>query len=83
MTYDYGVYFYNHGMVRKCFLKCQILYQLDFFTDAAGKIGYGVYFQGAWFCHQWEEEQLTFFMTTKELYPIAISASVLGSFVGW
>ena len=51
---------------------------MHFFTDAAGTIGYGGYFQGAWFCKQWEEVQLSYCMTSKELYPIAVAVSLWG-----
>ena len=52
---------------------------MHFFTDAAGTIGYGGYFQGAWFCKQWEEVQLSYCMTSKELNHIALAAALWGT----
>ena len=50
-----GKSFFAHGMGESFFLSNQVTHSLDldFFTDAAGKIEYGGYFQGAWFYHNW------------------------------
>ena len=49
-----------------------------FFTDAAGAVGYGGFFQGKWFSVAWTTEQLAWDIVAKELYPIVVAAQVWG-----
>lgn len=58
----------------------------DLYTDSSGKVGFGAYFQGQWFCSSWAaskpmldnmEEDTS--MSFKELVPIVIAAMLWGS----
>ena len=47
-------------------------------TDAAGKLGFGAFFQGEWFSAPWLPAQIALGMAYKELYPIIIACYVWG-----
>ena len=51
----------------------------ELFTDAAGTIGYGAFFQNQWINGRWSPEQSKLSLTWKELFPIALSCRVWGS----
>ena len=57
--------------------------ELEIYTDAAGSVGYGGYFQGHWFNGVWTKEQQLdpkhgISIAYQELYPIVLSALVWG-----
>ena len=57
--------------------------ELDLYTDAAGSIGYGGYFNGRWFSEQWPTELHTLAgsrmsIALMELFPIITAAVVWG-----
>ena len=52
---------------------------LEFYTDAAGTLGYGAYFQGSWFSAPWEEHQLQFSMSAMGTVPYCCFFFCLGS----
>ena len=67
------------------FLEDQLTSAPDFeiYTDAAGSVGYGGYFQGHWFNGVWTKEQQLdpkreIFIAYQELYPIILSALLWG-----
>ena len=56
---------------------------LEIYTNAAGSVGYGGYYQGHWFNGAWTKEQQLdpkhgISIAYQELYPIVLSASVWG-----
>ena len=53
---------------------------LQLFTDAAGRIGYGAYFQGHWVQEKWSEDILkaNLFIAFLELYPIVAAVTLWG-----
>ena len=67
------------------FLEDQLTAAPDFqlFTNATGALGYGVYFQGHWFCGAWTEEQKlggtdNNHIAYQELFPITLAALIWG-----
>ena len=52
---------------------------LELYTDSAGAIGFGAYYQGRWFQGRWTTAQLPLSITYKELFPIAMACHVWGS----
>ena len=52
---------------------------LELFTDAAGTLGYGAYFRGAWFHYAWQPHQLEHSIQWKELFAIVAAALTWGS----
>ena len=67
------------------FLEDQLTSAPDFeiYTDAAGSVGYGGYFQGHWFNGVWTKEQQLdpkrrISIAYQELYPIVLSALLWG-----
>ena len=67
------------------FLEDQLTAAPDFqlFTDAAGAVGYGAYFQGHWFCGAWTEEQKlggidNNHIAYQKLFPITLAALIWG-----
>ena len=74
------------GWNRKSFvLEDQLTSAPDFeiYTDAAGSVGYGGYFQGHWFHGVWTKEQqldpkCRISIAYQELYPIGLSALLWG-----
>lgn len=60
---------------------------MELFTDASSKIGFGGYFNGKWFCSPWPDElqgpsESKFSMAFLELYPIVVSAILWGHMWG-
>ena len=51
---------------------------LHLYTDAAGSVGYGAYYNGSWFCGTWTAEQQHCCIQYMELYPIALACSTWG-----
>lgn len=53
---------------------------LDLYTDAAGSIGFGAYFQGHWSCGVWPAhwQQQGPDITFKELFPIVLALHLWG-----
>ncbi|KAM4771039.1 LOW QUALITY PROTEIN: uncharacterized protein WCC33_002845 [Rhinophrynus dorsalis] len=51
--------------------------ELQLFTDAAGAVGFGAYFEGSWYAQQWPEHWaqsgLTRNMVFLELFPIVVA----------
>jgi len=52
---------------------------VQFYTDAAGAVGFGAFFQGHWTCGEWppglaESDDITF----KELFPIVVAVLLWG-----
>jgi hypothetical protein len=45
----------------------------ELYTDAAGSLGCGAYFQGAWFHYDWQPHQLAHSIQWKELFAIALT----------
>ena len=43
------------------------------FTDAAGSIGFGAFFQGHWIAQRWLQARTPRSLTWKELFPIAVA----------
>ena len=54
-------------------------HQLQLFTDAAGTLGYGAYWNGAWFSKAWPPHLLQKPIEWKELYAIVMAAETWGS----
>ena len=52
--------------------------QLDLFTDAAGSIGFGAYFNGHWTNGQWPKTLQNENITFKELFPIVLALFLWG-----
>ena len=52
---------------------------VELFTDSAGTIGFGAFFQGSWFNGRWSPAQLSHSIQWKEFYPIVMAALVWGS----
>ncbi|XP_041435508.1 uncharacterized protein LOC121399294 isoform X1 [Xenopus laevis] len=56
--------------------------ELDLFTDAAGSLGFGAYFKGAWCAAPWPESWasagLTANLTLLELFPIVVAVEAWG-----
>lgn len=56
---------------------------LDLFTDAAGSVGYGVYWHGHWSAggwpRSWIDSGLTANITLLEIFPVLISLELWGS----
>ena len=57
--------------------------QLELFTDASGKIGYGGFFQNSWFQGRWDHDKLnrldkSVSISYQELYPIVVAAILWG-----
>ena len=75
------VSFLNNWNGRSFFLSKQVTSSadLDFATDASGSIGYGSFFDGAWFAAKWATHQRLWSMATKELFPIMVSTMLWGS----
>ena len=56
---------------------------MNLYTDASGTIGYGGFFQGAWFCGSWSQSFLCnlsekISIAFQELYPIVVAAILWG-----
>ena len=51
---------------------------LYLYTDSAGPIGYGAYYDSEWFNSRWSPDQATHSNQYKELYPIVLAALVWG-----
>ena len=51
---------------------------IHLFTDSAGDIGYGAFYQGQWFNGQWSNVQMPHSIQYKELYPIVMAALTWG-----
>ena len=53
---------------------------LEFFTDASGAIGFGIYFQKNWIAQTWPNDMITSRrnITFLELYPIALAVYIWG-----
>ena len=51
---------------------------MQLFTDAAGAIGYGAYWDGHWFCGTWPPHLIVHPIIWKELFPIYIACSIWG-----
>ena len=51
---------------------------LHLFTDAAGSVGHGAYFNGRWFNGLWTADQRRCCITYMELLPIALACSTWG-----
>ena len=47
-------------------------------SDASGKKGFGVYYNGAWFAKVWLEAQQPLGMAYRELFPIVIACHIWG-----
>ncbi len=47
-------------------------------SDASGKKGFGVYYNGVWFAKVWLEAQQPLGMAYKELFPIVIACHIWG-----
>ncbi|KAM3929167.1 uncharacterized protein RB166_006956 [Leptodactylus fuscus] len=56
----------------------------ELYTDAAGSVGFGAYFQGSWctggWLEDWKEAGLVRNLALLELFPILVSVLVWGSF---
>lgn len=52
---------------------------LDLYTDAAGSLGFGAYFQGHWAHGSWPSHLLAMEITFKELVPIVLSLHLWGA----
>ena len=52
---------------------------LHIFTDASSTLGYGAYWNGAWFSHQWPEHLQHHSIEWKELYAIVMACEAWGS----
>lgn len=50
------------------------------YTDAAGSIGYGAYYDGRWFNGSWPSELRSFSIVWKELFPIFLACTIWGQF---
>ena len=50
----------------------------ELYTDAAGTLGCGAYFRGAWFHYDWQPHQLTQSIQWKELFAILAAALTWG-----
>ena len=51
---------------------------LEFFTDAAGSLGYGAVFKTHWFNGCWPDSMSKFNITWKELFPIVLALEIWG-----
>ena len=51
---------------------------LQLYTDSAGSVGYGAYFQGHWFNGKWCTGDMSKSIQWKELYPIVLAAATWG-----
>ena len=51
---------------------------LQLYTDSAGSVGYGAYFQGHWFNGKWCTGDMSKSIQWKELYPIVLAAVTWG-----
>ena len=50
----------------------------ELFTDAAGTLGCGAFFQGAWFHYSWQDHQLNHSIQWKELFAMLAAAMTWG-----
>ena len=50
----------------------------DLYTDASSKIGFGIYFQGAWIAEVWPESLPYRSIQWKELFPIYVATVIWG-----
>jgi len=53
--------------------------RLEFYTDAAGSVGYGAYFAGQWFSGFWPAGTAGFSIAVLELFPIVLGIQVWGA----
>ena len=53
---------------------------LQLFTDAAGSIGFGIYFQGHWVQHRWPDRFKTYSIAFLELFPVFVACNLWGKF---
>ena len=53
-------------------------HRLQLFTDASSKIGFGAYWNGAWFSHTWPEQLYSNSIEWKELYAIVMAGGKIG-----
>ena len=51
---------------------------LEFSTDAAGKLGYGGLFRHEWFSVPWTRAQRSWSIEVQELYPIVMASQIWG-----
>lgn len=51
---------------------------LEFYTDAAGSLGFGAVFRTHWFYGPWPKDMEKFNITWKELFPIVLALEVWG-----
>ena len=52
---------------------------IELYTDAAGTLGCGGYYRGAWFHYNWQPHQLGHSIQWKELFAIVAAALTWGS----
>ena len=53
-------------------------HSLHLYTDASSKVGFGAYWNGAWFSHNWPEHMQSKSIDWKELYAIVMACEVWG-----
>ena len=66
---------------KSLFLNDRLLtnHDINLYTDASGKLGYGAVFGNNWFYGSWSEWWLSQNITLLELYPIVIAIEVWGA----
>ena len=52
---------------------------LQLYTDASGTLGFGAYFDGAWFSGPWSDQQLPKSIQWKEMFAIVAAVATWGS----
>ena len=73
-------YLLDHWNGRSFFLdpRWRTATDMHLYTDAAGSIGYGAFYNGRWFTGLWSTAQTQCCITYLELYPIALACSTWG-----